>query len=527
MSLSVDNCYELSLIGLNLSLQLDANKSPLALLAKTCSSIGVDSPNSKLLGSSDKNRDHNNSSTDKRKTSGSSSVNSINGDDDNSSQSNTTSTNSAKVSFKPYETTTKKSNNFNNNIGERNCDLSNDLVVSDKKTPTLKVSSSPKSNASTARTSPLSGKNTPSGRHSASNLNDNNNSSTKPKNESHSPKTTSSTSALNGTAVSSMSSSTTSSALSFTSLGLPDMRLESHKDSINSLSNLYKSNPFSSNCCPINGMAPTSHLSVDKTGAYPSIYPPLSYARMKTANGGQAILPTCRDPYCNGSCQLTAMQSAAILASAAANTCSPNSCPNGCNQCDHQRLQAMSSALAASAAYPHLNPALIPGFSQAYASGLYSGLSPSLPRPQSANICNWIAGDSHCGKRFANSEELLQHLRTHTSSSVESSSASVASLMSPSLSSSLAAHMHYSTAGSVPPPSLTTAAGLRRTYPTSLSPLSNRFHPYKPSVIPGLGSMPSMPSVNPMVNPLHNSSALSMYYPYGLYSGRIGPPVHP
>ena len=514
---------------MNLSLQLDANKSPLALLAKTCSSIGVDQPNSKLLASADKNRsvDHtisHSASSDKRKT-GSSSVNSVNGDED-SSQSNTTSSNSAKLSFKPYELSNKKSNNFNNNHGERNCDSNNDVTVSDKKSPNLKVSPSPKSTASTARNSPASGKNSPSGRQSSNGVND---TSTKTKSENHSPKhSPHTTSASNGTPVSSMSSTTTSSALSFTSLGLPDMRLDSHKDSIASLSNLYKTNPFLSNCCPSNGVGPTHHLSVDKTGAYPSIYPPLNYARMKSLNGGQPMLPNmCRDPYCNGNCQLSVMQSAALLASAAAaNSCNPNSCPNGCNQCDHQRL--MSSALAVSSAYPHLNPALIPGLSQAYASGLYSGLNPSsLQRPQSApNVCNWIAGDNHCGKRFANSEELLQHLRTHTSSNLESST-SMASLLNPSMASGLAAHMHYSTAGTAPPPSLTTAAGLRRTYPTSLSPLSNRFHPYKPPVMSGLGALPSIPSMNPLAGTqMPNSSALSMYYPYGLYSGRIGPPVH-
>jgi len=297
------------------------------------------------------------------------------------------------------------------------------------------------------------------------------------------------------------------------------MRLDGHKDAINSLSNLYKSNPFSSNCCPINGVPQIPHLSVDKTGAYPSIYPPLSYARMKTTNGGQAIMPMCRDPYCGGTCQMTAMQNAALLASAAAATCNPTTCPNGCNQCDHQRM------LSSLAAYSQLNPALIPGLSQSYGSGLYSPLAAGIPR-QAGNVCSWVVGDTQCGKRFSSSEELLQHLRTHTSSNVDSST-SVPSLLP--IGSSLAAaaagcHMHYTTAGTVPPPTLTTAAGLRRTYPTSLSPLSNRYHPYKPSVIPGLGAIP--PSV-PSLNNLHNSAALSMYYPYGFYSGRIGPPVHP
>jgi hypothetical protein len=33
-------------------------------------------------------------------------------------------------------------------------------------------------------------------------------------------------------------------------------------------------------------------------------------------------------------------------------------------------------------------------------------------------VCNWVSsGNEHCGKRFSTSEELLQHLRTHTTSS--------------------------------------------------------------------------------------------------------------
>jgi len=60
-------------------------------------------------------------------------------------------------------------------------------------------------------------------------------------------------------------------------------------------------------------------------------------------------------------------------------------------------------------------------------AGLTSNNSPSAipseifmkPRPPISTahpfICNWVADSKHCGKSFISSEELLQHLRSHTS----------------------------------------------------------------------------------------------------------------
>ena len=36
-------------------------------------------------------------------------------------------------------------------------------------------------------------------------------------------------------------------------------------------------------------------------------------------------------------------------------------------------------------------------------------------------ICNWMAGRDYCGKRYTSAEELLVHLKTHTSLSVTES----------------------------------------------------------------------------------------------------------
>ncbi|KAL1123613.1 hypothetical protein AAG570_002689 [Ranatra chinensis] len=164
--------------------------------------------------------------------------------------------------------------------------------------------------------------------------------------------------------------------------------------------------------------------------ANPAFRPPLQapyvgYARVKTATGSEALVPVCKDPYCGG-CQLS-VHSAALVAAA-------GSCPSGCTH-----------------AYQLVKP----------------------------YVCNWIAGDNYCGKRFTTSDELLQHLRTHTADSS-------AGLLNP----------------------------LRYPNPP-LSPLSaSRYHPYtKPTVPPSIASPFSA----------FNPTALGPYYsPYALYGQRLG-----
>ncbi|KAL8595056.1 hypothetical protein ACOMHN_002034 [Nucella lapillus] len=130
-------------------------------------------------------------------------------------------------------------------------------------------------------------------------------------------------------------------------------------------------------------------------------------------------------------------------------------------------------------------------------------------------VCSWVSGSEYCGKRFANSEELLTHLRTHTSSVEASSLAAYGALgLHPGLAAAAAAagcHNPY-------PCSPLSPNSLRRTYPTSLSPVSsllsaNRYHPYKSpleTVPPPAPSSQGLPAVGP-----YNS-------PYSLYGQRLG-----
>lgn len=265
-----------------------------------------------------------------------------------------------------------------------------------------------------------------------------------------------------------------SAPLSYTSLGLPDM----HKDS---LAAFYKAYGLLPNCCPSTGAAgPFAGLmpppiTLDKTGAYPSIYPPApssaaaaamsamyNYARAKDMSGlvagapGAGVRPgspplhpsavLCYDPYCGGACGqygLHANSHSAFLAASAlrgaeppgvsrvgatgannqngaAAPCSGANCP-GCSQCEHYRLMAAYAAysqplagLAAAAGYP-------PGYAQSLAAAMHQRTSAAAAA--TGNVCVWIiGGDQQCGKRFATPEELFQHLKSHAvpSASTES-----------------------------------------------------------------------------------------------------------
>lgn len=243
---------------------------------------------------------------------------------------------------------------------------------------------------------------------------------------------------------------------------------------------------------PIDVMASSlmsQHHAALKNGLASNPY--LSYARMKTSTGADTLVPICRDPFCTG-CQLNPHFMTASSANAKVPTSTASSCPAGCAQCDHKPSAtpygAMSAHSTAAAAYAHAQLAALAAASQ-------------LPY-----VCNWIAGDTaYCGKRFSSSEELLQHLRSHTSVSAGDPSAAAAlSLLSPP---------------GLPP----THPLLSRTYPTPpLSPLAaGRYHPYgKPSLMP-----PSLSSLGLGLPPPHHPAAgLPPYFsPYSLYGGpRLG-----
>ncbi|EDW89004.1 zinc finger protein Elbow isoform X1 [Drosophila yakuba] len=219
--------------------------------------------------------------------------------------------------------------------------------------------------------------------------------------------------------------------------------------------------------------------------------PYLNYARMKglTEQSMMAATPNvCRDPYCTG-CPASPHY---------INKAAGQPCPAGCPQCEggggggggaskssgsQGGAGGSSSAAAAAAA--------------AAASSYHAQLAALAAASQMPYVCSWIGSDAaYCGKRFGTSDDLFQHLRTHTASVPD-------------------AVLSAAAAGGIPP----NHPLFQRTYPTPpLSPLSAaRYHPYgKPSMLPPSLAPPGMPGLPP-------HPALAQYFaPYSLYGPRMG-----
>ncbi|XP_058788554.1 zinc finger protein Noc-like [Phymastichus coffea] len=474
---------------------LDAKKSPLALLAQTCSQIGADSPTKPLISSLDKSGKGSSTASSARSPPTAKLERSRNSPSDGGSKSNSTSSSSSSslsssslLAFKPYET-----NVVSKRSSEESRPASKASSVHSASGVADSASASDDTNNNTHKRS--SHRSTPVGRKSASPT------QTSPCNSSSS--SNSSSGGGGGSSSKSPSGSSSerktpaqerdkSSASPKNSGGAsPIIRsgmeiLSGHKDA----ASMYKPGglPFaaaSALCCPPSvaenpafrppfaGAPPFSHHHAAALLGYTAANNPyLNYARVKTASGGETLVPVsvCKDPFCNG-CQYSVHNLMGAPAAAA--------CPSGCTQCDHQKYGLMSlSSLG-----PMAPPALA-----GYAAPLPAAVAAAAAAAGKPHVCSWVAGDSYCGKRFATSDELLQHLRSHTSLGAEA----LHPLLSP------------------------------RGYPApSLSPLSARYHPYgKPPTAPLPASIAA--------SPYSAFNALGPYYsPYTIYGQRLGAAVHP
>lgn len=483
--------------------QLDAKKSPLALLAQTCSQIGVDPPSNKsLLSSLDKSSSNRSSKTADQSREKSSPVVIV------SVAAATPAVESTKTSFKPYESCLGREKASS---PDEPRSASSHSTSGRSRTPGSGSKRCPSNQSATSiRAVTPQGRRTPNGevtRESPVSRNSIPTSATE---------TTSSQPTVSSPSLQVKPAYSPAGVLAMTDPSIKDLPLGTFKPGVSLPTSTAAYLGYSPGQLPIDVMASSlmsQHHAVLKNGLV-ATNPYLGYARLKTSAGpADNLMSVCRDPYCTG-CQLNShLLSNSVTATAIANGKLPSgtsvtssSCPAGCVQCDHKPNSASPyGPLGAASAYAHAQLAALAAVSQ-------------LPY-----VCNWIAGDTaYCGKRFATSEELLQHLRSHTSVSTgggttdptsAAATAAALSLLSPSV--------------GLPP----THPLFARTYPTPpLSPLATaRYHPYgkpspliPPSLPPSLG-LPLPPLPPPPPPHPHATAGLPAYFsPYSLYGPRLG-----
>ncbi|KAJ8418250.1 hypothetical protein AAFF_G00139590 [Aldrovandia affinis] len=201
----------------------------------------------------------------------------------------------------------------------------------------------------------------------------------------------------------------------------------------------------------------------------------------------------CRDPYC------LSYHCASHLAGAAGASCAHDSAAAAAASALKSGYQLM---------YPthplhgvHSSPPSFTG----HPLYPYGFMLPNDPLP---HVCNWVSANGPCDKRFSSSEELLNHLRTHTAFtgtekllSGYPSSSSLASAAA----AAMACHMHMPPTGGPGSPG---TLALRS--PHHALGLSGRYHPYSKSPLPTPGGPVPVPA------------ATGPYYsPYALYGQRL------
>lgn len=204
----------------------------------------------------------------------------------------------------------------------------------------------------------------------------------------------------------------------------------------------------------------------------------------------------CRDPYC------LSYHCASHLSGAAAAAAGANS---------HESAAA-AAASALKSGYPlmysshplhgvHSTPASFAG----HPLYPYGFMLPNDPQP---HVCNWVSANGPCDKRFSNSEELLNHLRTHTAFAGTEKLISgypSSSTLASAAAAAMACHMHMPPTGTPGGP-----AALALRTPHHALGLGSRYHPYSKSPL----STPGAPVPVP--------AATGPYYsPYALYGQRL------
>ncbi|XP_023277001.1 zinc finger protein 703-like [Seriola lalandi dorsalis] len=234
------------------------------------------------------------------------------------------------------------------------------------------------------------------------------------------------------------------------------------------------------------GLDPTkSGLSVGSM-AVPGKHP--SSSPLTGASPPSFMQGLCRDPYC------LSYPSVSHLGG------------SNCNSCIHDPSSTLKSSFPL--VYPShpLHSLHQSSLSSSASSSLshplytYGFMLPNDPLP---HACNWVSAGGPCDKRFATSDELLAHLRTHTALPVGMDS----KLLSVSSSGPASCHLHLPHQSS--PGSMSSSLSLRAPPGLGLA----RYHPYSKVHLP-----PGPSSIS-----LHSLPTTGPYYPhYALYSQRLG-----
>lgn len=130
----------------------------------------------------------------------------------------------------------------------------------------------------------------------------------------------------------------------------------------------------------------------------------------------------CKDPMCGGPASGCGQQQHHAAATAAALAFASQyhpmmsvggGCPAGCSQCDHQRY--LTSLMAAVPAFYAAPPVTARPYTCSWVIPGGGSIHPHSTAAESAAV------PTLCGKSFGSSDELLQHIRTHTSGSAAAS----------------------------------------------------------------------------------------------------------
>ncbi|XP_067879424.1 zinc finger protein 703-A-like [Heterodontus francisci] len=187
----------------------------------------------------------------------------------------------------------------------------------------------------------------------------------------------------------------------------------------------------------------------------------------------------CRDPYC-----LTYHNA-------------PHLGGSGCSSCLHDPSSLKSGYPLVYPSHPLHSSVLTTGATPplgAHPLYTYGFMLHSDPLP---HICNWVSAGGPCDKRFSSSEELLNHLRTHTA--LPGADKLLAGYPSPA-----SCNLHLQQG----PPGSPNGLSLRSPHTLALS----RYHPYSKSHLSA-----------PTTSALTMSAASPYYSPYALYGQRLAP----